>query len=393
MGRPRCARVQGTRGRSDDPEVGLAVTGRSQTIRGGPRPEPPGEPPRSPTTRSRTPPLGTAAGRPRADWWRAARSGCSRRGRSRTFSARQVASDGRPSRSSSPDSAGRPPPPPRRWPMTTGARPRHSCSYSPAQPPWEPSWARPRRRSGVGPATPRPAPLALGCRQRGRLDRGDARHLLGATGVGATWPWWLVVPAGTVTGLVAGLHWGRQRPVPRRARRPGLAPPLVLGVLRSRLPAPCRRGRGRSGRLGVAAPAPDGLPLPGRGRLLGPDRLVVLPGHPERKTWWRNLVAGRTWRCCLSASGCRRRPRAPRHRPRLESCPVGVRRPLPVRETRPATRSWSSPSLGTTLAARFPPRRPTSPVRESSTPPDNSGPTSRLAVTISPDRPAAARRG
>jgi hypothetical protein len=31
---------------------------------------------------------------------------------------------------------------------------------------------------------------------------------LGATGVGATWPWWLVVPVGTVTGLVAGSALG-----------------------------------------------------------------------------------------------------------------------------------------------------------------------------------------
>lgn len=30
----------------------------------------------------------------------------------------------------------------------------------------------------------------------------------GATGASATWPWWLVVPVGTVTGLVAGLVLG-----------------------------------------------------------------------------------------------------------------------------------------------------------------------------------------
>ena len=115
---------------------------------------------------------------------------------------------------------------------------------------------------------------------------------VGATGVGATWPWWLVVPAGTVTGLVAGSVLGAiSGSFLDALDGPAWHHRLVLGVLSYRfartpasaaaggLVALCVRGArtGRSYRFPVEA------------AWWGPDRLVVLPGHPARKTWWRNL--------------------------------------------------------------------------------------------------------
>jgi hypothetical protein len=115
---------------------------------------------------------------------------------------------------------------------------------------------------------------------------------LAATGVGATWPWWIVVPIGTVTGLAAGLALGTvSGPFLDTLDGPAWHHRLVLGVLMfRRARAPAVDGRGGLVGLGV-----DGVRtgrhyrFPVEAACWGPDRLVVLPAHPERKTWWRNL--------------------------------------------------------------------------------------------------------
>ena len=116
---------------------------------------------------------------------------------------------------------------------------------------------------------------------------------LGATTVPASWPWWWVVPTGAVTGLVAGSALG----VVSGSFLDSLDGPawhhrVVLAVLSSRLarnPAGAADG-------GLVALAVTGVRtgrvfrFPVEAAWWHPDRLVVLPGHPDRKTWWRNLA-------------------------------------------------------------------------------------------------------
>jgi hypothetical protein len=115
---------------------------------------------------------------------------------------------------------------------------------------------------------------------------------LGATTVPASWPWWWVVPTGAVTGLVAGSALG----VVSGSFLDSLDGPawhhrVVLAVLSSRLarnPAGAADG-------GLVALAVTGVRtgrvfrFPVEAAWWHPDRLVVLPGHSDRKTWWRNL--------------------------------------------------------------------------------------------------------
>jgi len=115
---------------------------------------------------------------------------------------------------------------------------------------------------------------------------------LGATVVPAAWPAGTVVVVGTATGLVAGLVLGAVGAAfLLTLDGPSLRHRLVLTVLGTRLVHPADRDgdgaliglgvtgsrTGRVFRFPVSAARPD------------PGRLVVLPGHPERKTWWRNL--------------------------------------------------------------------------------------------------------
>jgi hypothetical protein len=145
----------------------------------------------------------------------------------------------------------------------------------------------------------------LGAAQAGAL-RGHARHpwrwcaanacgwavampvvFLGATTAGAGWPWLLVVGYGALTGAVAGTALGAVT----GAWLPSLdgAPVLhraILGYLTLRRAeavagwaALTVTGR-RTGRR---------FTFPVMTAPLGHTELLVLPGHPDRKTWWRNV--------------------------------------------------------------------------------------------------------
>jgi deazaflavin-dependent oxidoreductase (nitroreductase family) len=117
---------------------------------------------------------------------------------------------------------------------------------------------------------------------------------LGATGVGATWPWWLVVPVGTVTGLVAGTVLGVvSGPFLDALDGPAWHHRVVLGILSSPLArTPAGAADGGLVALGVTGQRTGRLyRFPVEAAWWHPDRLVVIPGHPERKTWWRNLSA------------------------------------------------------------------------------------------------------
>ena len=118
---------------------------------------------------------------------------------------------------------------------------------------------------------------------------------LGATTVPAGWPWWLVVLAGAVTGVVAGLALG----VVSGSFLDALDGPawhhrVVLGILSSRLArTPAGAADGGLVALGVTGTRTGRVfRFPVEAAWWHPDRLVVLPGHPGRKTWWRNLEGG-----------------------------------------------------------------------------------------------------
>jgi deazaflavin-dependent oxidoreductase (nitroreductase family) len=117
---------------------------------------------------------------------------------------------------------------------------------------------------------------------------------LGASVVPGSWAWWLVVPVGTVTGAVAGSVLGvASGPFLGTLDGPAWHHRLVLRILSSRLartPAGAVDGglvalRVTGRRTGRA------YRFPVEAAWWHSDRLVVLPGHSERKTWWRNLEA------------------------------------------------------------------------------------------------------
>jgi hypothetical protein len=115
---------------------------------------------------------------------------------------------------------------------------------------------------------------------------------VGATSVGASWPWWLVVPAGAVTGLVAGVVLGMVTgPSLATLDGPAWRHRVVLRILSSRLArTPAGAADGGLVALGVTGTRTGRVyRFPVEAAWWHPDRLVVLPGHPERKTWWRNL--------------------------------------------------------------------------------------------------------
>ena len=109
----------------------------------------------------------------------------------------------------------------------------------------------------------------------------------GATTAGASWPWPVVVGYGAITGALAGAALG-----------------LVTGAFLPTLDGPPLRHRmvlwWLTTRRASAAEGWTALEVKGArtGRhyrfpvmaaSLEPGSLVVLPGHPERKTWWRNV--------------------------------------------------------------------------------------------------------
>jgi deazaflavin-dependent oxidoreductase (nitroreductase family) len=109
----------------------------------------------------------------------------------------------------------------------------------------------------------------------------------GASTAGASWPVAAVLPWATGTGLAAGAVLGLVSA--------WLVPSLQGSRLRDRLVLRMlAAGRGRRLRAAVT-----GLRV--QGRRTGawhelpveyaevPDGLVVVPGHPDRKQWWRNL--------------------------------------------------------------------------------------------------------
>lgn len=109
---------------------------------------------------------------------------------------------------------------------------------------------------------------------------------LGASTAGAGWPTWVVAGYGAVTGALAGTALGLLsglwlgsldgQPIVNRAvlamlagRRFGIHRKLVGLAVRGR----------RTGRV---------VRFPVQYAAVGDD-LVVVPGHPDRKSWWRNL--------------------------------------------------------------------------------------------------------
>ena len=204
--------------------------------------------------------------------------------------------DGRHEPSSSPDSAGRPRPPRQRCLVTTGAATPLSCSVLPGA-------ALLGAVMGVALGATQAWALRHRVRHPGRWVAGSAAGwsaampviFLGATSVGATWPWWIVVPIGTLTGLAAGLALG----IVSGTFLDTLVGPawhhrLVLGALltfrRTRALRPTLAGGGLVG-LGVhGARTGRRYRFPVQSACWGPDRLVVLPAHPERKIWRRNWV-------------------------------------------------------------------------------------------------------
>jgi len=109
----------------------------------------------------------------------------------------------------------------------------------------------------------------------------------GATSAGRSWPWLAVVVYGALTGALAGTGLG-----------------LVTSVWLSALDGPPLRHRWVLRHLASGThPAAAGMTalqvtgahsgrtfrFPVMCAALGPSSLVVLPGHPERKTWWRQL--------------------------------------------------------------------------------------------------------
>ena len=118
---------------------------------------------------------------------------------------------------------------------------------------------------------------------------------LGATAVPAGWPWWLVLPVGAVTGLVAGSALGLvSGSFLGSLDGPAWHDRVVLGILSSRL-ARTPAGAADGGLVALAvtgARTGQVFRFPVEAAWWHPDRLVVLPGHPDRKTWWRNLRDG-----------------------------------------------------------------------------------------------------
>jgi len=110
---------------------------------------------------------------------------------------------------------------------------------------------------------------------------------VGASTAGATWPWPLVVGYGALTGALAGTALG----VVTGAWLPALdGPPLrhraVLAFVAR------RRHDARSGWTGLAVTGRVSgrtVRFPVMSAPVGTSSLVVLPGHPERKAWWRQL--------------------------------------------------------------------------------------------------------
>ena len=132
---------------------------------------------------------------------------------------------------------------------------------------------------------------------------------LGATGVGATWPWWIVVPIGTLTGLAAGLALGIvSGPFLDTLDGPAWHHRLVLGVLSSRLPAlrPTLAAAVWSDSAWTA-PGPAGT-TGSRSRPRAGDQTdsSCCPGIPSGRPGGATWMADRPSRCCSSASGCLR---------------------------------------------------------------------------------------
>lgn len=109
----------------------------------------------------------------------------------------------------------------------------------------------------------------------------------GASTAGASWPWPLLVAYGALTGALAGCCLGLVTgPWLRTLDGPPLRHRQVLAFLR------WRRRDARDGWTGLAVTGRTSgrtFAFPVMTAPCGPSGLVVLPGHPERKSWWRNL--------------------------------------------------------------------------------------------------------
>lgn len=113
---------------------------------------------------------------------------------------------------------------------------------------------------------------------------------LGATTAGATWAWPTLVLFGAATGAVAGCVLGVVTGTWLASLDgPPLRHRIVLALLgRRRRPT----GPGLIGLAVTGTRTGRAHRFPVMAAPLGSSSLVVLPGHPERKRWWRNLRGG-----------------------------------------------------------------------------------------------------
>ena len=131
---------------------------------------------------------------------------------------------------------------------------------------------------------------------------------LGATGVGATWPWWIVVPIGTLTGLAAGLALGIvSGPFLDTLDGPAWHHRLVLGMLSTPPAVRPTWAAAVWSDSAWTAPGPAGT-TGSRSRPRAGDQTdsSCCPRTPSERPGGATWMADRPSRCCSSASGCLR---------------------------------------------------------------------------------------
>jgi hypothetical protein len=116
----------------------------------------------------------------------------------------------------------------------------------------------------------------------------------GAMSVGDSWSDWVVILAGSLTGVVAGLVLGLvTSPFLSALDGPPLRHRVILAVLRSRMVHRADRD-GDGALVGLAvqgAVSGRWFRFPVAAARTRAGDVVVMPGHANRKTWWRNVPA------------------------------------------------------------------------------------------------------
>jgi hypothetical protein len=113
---------------------------------------------------------------------------------------------------------------------------------------------------------------------------------LGATLPSPQWPTAVVVPLGTLTGLLAGVTLGVvSGPLLSTLDGPPVHNAMVLRLLGSRAHRMLDRSLVGLRVVGTVTGVVRELPVQ---YAADGDGIVVLPGHPDGKKWWRNLRGG-----------------------------------------------------------------------------------------------------